>query len=138
MKRFAILGALALLVVCGCKKGPSFVGTWTTELAGVGPQQVVLNEDKSLSASASKSVGGLTIKVTAKGTWSNTDNDFTMTISDIKTEGLPPALQSTADAQIATIKGKPQTGTYKWNGDDEFTITSGTTTQDFKRVKAGS
>ena len=136
MRRVAIFGALALLAVCGCKKGPSFVGSWTTEVPMLGTQTVKLNEDKTADVDASKSFGQFTVKMTGKGNWSNTDKDFTITITDIKLDGLPAAAQAIADKQVEASKNKPQTGTYKWNGDDEFTLTSGTTNQDFKRVKS--
>lgn len=136
MRRFAILGAFALLAVCGCKKGPNFVGAWTTEVPSLGTQSVTLNADKSATASSKLTVGQMNVNITAKGTWSNTDKDFTITMNDIKLEGLPPQLEAMAKTQIDAQKGKPQTGAYTWNGEDEFSLTVNGKTQKFTRVKS--
>lgn len=136
MRRFAVLGCVALLAVCGCKKGPSFVGKWTTDVPGVGQQTVTLNEDKTANASTKVELGGANVSVAAKGTWSNTDKEFTFTMTDIKVDGLPPQLEALAKPAIEAQKNKPQTGTYTWNGDDEFSMTVGNKVQKFNRVKS--
>ena len=127
MRRIAIVGALALLAVCGCKKGPSFAGAWVTDVPNFGTQTMHLNEDKTWNIDMSQKIQTFDIKATIKGTWSNTDKEMSLTTSDIQLSGLPPQLEALA---------KTQTGTYVWNGDDEFTFTVGGKSQTFKRSKS--
>jgi hypothetical protein len=152
-------GALALLIVgCGDKKSAeegttgarsstavqgsfkekpapagNIVGKWTPSKS---PGQVMEFKSDGTGVAAGP-LPGTKAKLTAMVAYKVDGDRFTLTLKDAKLEGADAALKKRMEPQIKSAKGKAQIATIKWNGPDEFTLTTseGGITETYARKK---
>lgn len=131
MKRLKV-AALVGMTLMGCNKEPSLVGNWTGQIKGM-PTDVEFTQDGKMVATTS--VGAM--KGTLRGTYKVDGEKMTLTANEFKTEGVPAAFQQEADRIFKQFIGKPQTGTIKFNTEDEATVSTQDMPMELKRVKEG-
>jgi hypothetical protein len=140
MRKIASLAPLALLVLIGCKQGPSMVGTWKAVDNGKGAfsGDFVINDDKTFTLSTNQM--GMTLN--GKGTWTADDKSLTLTPTEAKLDNVSSEIKMLAkakgidiDAMVNAQLNKPRTGPYTWKTDDEFTWTADGVNATFDRVK---
>lgn len=135
--------ALAILVLglslVACSK-PGLVGKWKGSApGGQGESVTEFKGDNTYVSTIHASQQGMSLDITASGTYKADGEKLSMTISDFKideskldaqTKQMMPLIKGALDQQ----KNKPMDGTFKLEG-DKLTITNGGMPGTYDRVK---
>jgi hypothetical protein len=127
------LVAIALLGA-GCKKEPSLVGKWTGTMQNQ-QAEFEFKADNTMTISSKQGPAS----VVFNGDYKAEGEKVTMTLKDVKMQGVPPAMESMAKNALKPMLNKPETNTVKFASDDSVSITgTGNKTISLTRVKESS
>lgn len=121
MRTFATLSTLVfILLLSGCKSGPSLVGRWDTTIKGF-PAKVDLRDGGQLSGHLEAAGMGTGDVV---GTYELNGKEFSLAIDrlTLKPEKGFESLIRSQEKEITSEFTKPRTGTIEWKNDNQFSF----------------